>query len=317
MKHTAYRIRVALTALVLAAAVGVVSATAQMSPAAPVSGTVPAFNGIAHIAIRVQYIAASVAFYNKLGYLQAFAMNKDGVVTQSFIKINDKQFIELYPVGGANPQAGFLHLCFEGVDLNAIHDKYVADGLTPNVVRKAGAGNLLFTMKGPQQFAEPQNIEYTQYQPGSLHTNDVGMHLGPDRVADRMTVVTLAVQDPAAARAFYLEKLGFTPAAGSFTLLDLPGSSGEQVEIAPLDRLGPKSSIVLETGNLKRAEEHLQKEGRRRGEEQGDPGGSGPEEQADEGRTGAGYFDGDRSGREFDSYCFGAALALVPYSLLL
>ena len=55
-------------------------------------------NGIAHIAMRVKDIATSLAFYEKLGFEQAFAMSKDNVVTQSFIKVNDRQFIELYPV---------------------------------------------------------------------------------------------------------------------------------------------------------------------------------------------------------------------------
>lgn len=197
---------------------------------AAAGGQVPPLNGIAHIAVRVKDIATSVEFYKKLGFEQAFAMNKGDVVTQSFIKINDRQFIELYPVTERDTQVGFLHLCFEGADLNALHDFYVAEGLTPISVRKAGAGNLLFTMKGPQQFADPQNIEYTQYMPGSLHSNDFGQHLGADRIADKMVVVTLAMQDPAAARAFYADKLEFVPVGGGSRMAwryGLPGSSGK------------------------------------------------------------------------------------------
>jgi catechol 2,3-dioxygenase-like lactoylglutathione lyase family enzyme len=218
------------------------------------------FNGIGHIAIRVEDIAASVAFYNKLGYQQAFAMTKGDVVTQSFIKINDRQFIELYPINPDNPtqdKPEFLHLCFEGVDLNAIHDAYVAEGLTPIAVRKAGAGNLLFTLKGPQQFSSPQNIEYTQYMPESLHSKDFGQHVGTDRVADKMMLVTLAMQNPAAARAFYLDKLGFTASATDPMVLNLPGSSGQQVRIVPVDALGARSSIVLTTPSIHNAETAL------------------------------------------------------------
>ncbi len=224
----------------------------------------PTFNGIAHIAIRVKDIAASVDFYNKLGFEQAFAMTRpDGTVTQSFLKINDTQFIELYPINPSNPtqdKPEFLHLCFEGTDLNALHDFYVAEGLTPIAVRKAGAGNLLFTMKGPLQFRDPQNIEYTQYQPGSLHSNDTGKHLGPDRVGDKMLVVALSMQDPAAAKAFYTDKLGFVPVAGGSRIaarLGLPGSSGESVEIVPVETLEAKSSIVLETPSLDKAAAQL------------------------------------------------------------
>src|SRR5947209_5783193 len=144
----------ALSLALLFPAGAVAQATSPASPAAAQSGAsvpagqTPPMNGIAHIAVRVKDIAASVAFYQKLGFEQAFAMNKGDVVTQSFIKVNDRQFIELYPVTDRDTQVGFLHLCFEGADLNALHDFYVAEGLTPIAVRKAGAGNLLFTMKG-------------------------------------------------------------------------------------------------------------------------------------------------------------------------
>ena len=69
-------------------------------------------------------------------------------------------------------------------------------------MRKAGAGNMLFTMPGPPQplgpggKAIPQNIEYTQYMQGSLHSNDFGQHLGGDRIGDKLLGVSLATTDP-------------------------------------------------------------------------------------------------------------------------
>lgn len=235
------------------------AATAPAASAGPVQ--LPPLNGIAHIAIRVKDIAGSLAFYHKLGYDQAFQMTaKDGTASQSFLKLDDRQFIELYPVSARDTEVGFMHLCFEGADLNELHDAYVAEGLMPIPVRTAAAGNLLFTMKGLQQFSVPQNIEYTEYMPGSLHSKDFGQHLSPDRVGDKMTVVALAMQDPAAARAFYIDKLGFKPAAGSDDRLDLPGTSGEQVEIVPANALGAKSSIILTTADLNKAEAQLKRQ---------------------------------------------------------
>jgi catechol 2,3-dioxygenase-like lactoylglutathione lyase family enzyme len=232
-----------------------------MANASPAPATVPPLKGIAHIAIRVKDLQAAMDFYHKLGFEQPFDMKRGDVTTQAFIKINDRQYIELYPVDERNSQVGFLHLCFEGGDLNPIHDYYVAEGLTPIAVRKAGAGNMLFTLKGPQQFWEPQNIEYTQYMPGSRHSNDFGQHLGPDRVGDKMTVVALAMQDSVAARSFYLDKLGFKPSSTNPDRLDLPGGdSGEQVEIVPVSELGPRSSIVLSTPDLNKAEAQLKRQ---------------------------------------------------------
>ena len=250
-------------ALIVAAFVVPVITSAQTPGSAPPAapGQSPPMNGVAHIAVRVKDIAASVAFYEKLGFVQAFAMHKGDVVTQSFLKVNDKQYIELYPVTDQDPHVGFLHLCFEGADLNALHDFYVAEGLTPIAVRKAGAGNLLFTMKGPQQYAEPQNIEYTQYMPGSMHTQDIGQHLGPGRVGDKMVSIVLAMQDPAQARSYYLDKLGFTPDATFKDGFDLPGTSGEMVQIVPVATLGPRSSIVLSTPDIGKAAQELKSSG--------------------------------------------------------
>jgi catechol 2,3-dioxygenase-like lactoylglutathione lyase family enzyme len=76
-----------------------------------------------------------------------------------------------------------------------------------------------------------------------------------------MTVVTLAMQAPAAARDFYLDKLGFKSNAKDVMVLDLPGTSGEQLDIVPVDLLGAKSSITLTTASLSKAEARLKAQG--------------------------------------------------------
>jgi catechol 2,3-dioxygenase-like lactoylglutathione lyase family enzyme len=242
--------------LVLLALLTLSPAFAHAQPAAPP----PPFNGIAHVAIRVHDLAASVAFYQKLGFEQAFDLRKNDIPYESFIKINDSQFIELYPVTEHDPAIGFLHLCFEGADLNAIYEDYITHGLHPTAVRKAGAGNLLFTMAGPQQPSGPQNIEYTQYMPGSLHSNDIGKHLGPDRVATKLIAVALAMQDPATARDFYINQLHFKPIANDQMDLHLPGGSGQEVEIVAAP-FGTKARLTLNSQNLGKAARYLHKEG--------------------------------------------------------
>lgn len=241
-----------ITSLAIASVVFAGTAKAQ---------TPPPLNGIAHIAIRVHSLEASRDFYKKLGFTEAFALSKDGVVYQSFFKINDRQFMEIYPATAKATQLGFLHLCFESDDLNAVYQDYLKRGLTPTHLRKAGAGNLLFTMKGPMQADELQNIEYTQYMPGSRHYNDRGKDLGPDRVGTKLVLVTLAMQDPAAAKEFYLKQLEFTPEAHHSGIFDLPGTSGEKVDIVPLADLGAKSSITLTSPDIRRAGELLKSNG--------------------------------------------------------
>jgi catechol 2,3-dioxygenase-like lactoylglutathione lyase family enzyme len=207
-------------------------ASAQVKVEAPAAAPVQAqeLAGIAHAAIRVADLAKSREFYEKLGFEEAFSMSRNGAPTQSFIKVNDRQFIELYPQSQPSDPIGFMHVCFESSDIEALNQAYVARGLSPLPVRKAGAGNLLFTMEGP----EKQNIEYTQYMPGSKHTNDKGLHLGANRISEQIIAMGIEMQDPAVAQRFYTEKLAFAPSPAlepGQIWLALPGSSSLRIEI--------------------------------------------------------------------------------------
>ena len=244
----------------LAAALPVVCAAAiaaQAPAAAPVQATDLA--GIAHAAIRVADLDRSRDFYGKLGFEEAFSMSQDGKPTQSFIKVNDLQFIELYPQRQPTDTPGFMHVCFESSGIEALNQAYAARGLTPISVRKAAAGNLLFTMAGP----ENQNIEYTQYMPGSRHSNDKGLHLGANRISEQIVAMGIEMQDPQAARSYYVEKLGFAPAVAPAPSigpggiwLALPGPSGQRVEII---QQKPGSAFVFYFGvsDLHRAAQQL------------------------------------------------------------
>ena len=234
-------------------------------PAAAQSTTTPKLAGIAHIALRVHDLAASRAFYQALGFEEAFDLRRDNVPYQSFIKINDRQFIELYPATEQDPDPGFLHLCFESDDLAGLHDDYNSVGLTPSGLRKSQTGNLLFTMPGPMQPAATgapdtaQDIEYTQYQSGSLYSEDEGKHLGGDRISDRLLGVWLPMRDPAGALEFYTNSLAFRPLPGLPSYLHLPGVSGQQVVIVS-PRVTARPRMLLDTLSLARSLRRLKHE---------------------------------------------------------
>ena len=211
--------------------------------------------GIAHAAISVADLETSRSFYQKLGFEEAFFMAQNGKTTQSFMKVNDRQFIELYPKRRPTDPAGFMHICFESNAIEALNSTYVARGLSPITVRRAAAGNLLFTMQGP----EKQNIEYTQYMPGSKHTNDRGLHLGAHRVAEQIVAMGIEMQDPAAAVAYYKEKLNFKPGHAlqpGQTWLELPGLPSQQVEIVQR-ATGTAFKLYFSVSDLKRTAAQL------------------------------------------------------------
>jgi len=185
--------------------------------------------GIAHVAFRVADLEAARGFYQRLGFEQFFEIKQGDRTTEAFLKINDRQFLELYPRSDPSQSLGLMHVCYESDDLEALHAAYVQRGLTVSDVRKAGAGNLLMTMKDP----EGQTIEFTQYMPGSRHFEDRGKHIGANRVSQMLIGATTTARDVAAVRAFYIDKLGFRELAGS--ALRVPGDSRQELDIAASD----------------------------------------------------------------------------------
>ncbi|HEX3744238.1 MAG TPA: VOC family protein [Bryobacteraceae bacterium] len=209
--------------------------------------------GIAHVAFRVSDLEAARAFYAKLGFEQFFEMKQGEKTTEAFLKIDDSQFIELYPQSNPSQRLELMHVCYESNDLAALHADFVKRGLAVSDVRKAGAGNLLMTMKDP----EGQTIEYTQYMAGSRHYEDRGKHLGANRVSQSLVGATITAKDVAAMTKFYVAKLGFTQLApGDSVRLRMPGDSHQEIDIAGQDL---KSGIQFSVSDLNRTAAMLAK----------------------------------------------------------
>lgn len=202
-------------------------ATAQSAQSAPPPSASGELTGLAHIALRVSDLDREVNFFGKLGFEEAFTNVDQGRILQVFIKVNDMQFIEVYPQADSTQPLGFLHACYESGDLKALYARYTAHGLRPTPVRLAGAGNLLFTMTDPQGHV----VEFTQYMPDSRHMRDKGEHLGDRRVSDELLGFELPVNDVAAARKFY-ESLGFDgEPEGAGIRLSIPANPDLRIEL--------------------------------------------------------------------------------------
>jgi catechol 2,3-dioxygenase-like lactoylglutathione lyase family enzyme len=181
--------------------------------------------GIAHVAFRVADLDRSRQFYESLGFEKAFEFTDAGKVTEQFIKINDRQFIELYPRSQDSQSLGFMHVCYETGDIESLRAAYLKKGLAPPEAKKFRAGNLLFVLHD----LEGQVLEYTQYLPGSLHAEDSGKHLGERRLSEHLQATSTPVKDIDRERSFY-EKLGFAPGSSDGSLR-LPGNSGDELDL--------------------------------------------------------------------------------------
>ena len=209
--------------IAIAALACALSVLAVAQPPAPDSG----ITGIAHIAFRVSDLDRETAFLGKLGYEQSFAITNAGKTTEVFIKVNDRQFIELYPKTDASQPLGYMHVCFEAGDLNALVKFYDSTGLKVAPARKGAAGNLISSTNDP----EGRVTEFTQYMLGSRHTLDRGQHLGANRVSVELMGIDLPVKEGAAEKEFYVD-LGFeAQAVNGNVRLTAPGAPGMVLEL--------------------------------------------------------------------------------------
>jgi catechol 2,3-dioxygenase-like lactoylglutathione lyase family enzyme len=204
-------------------------------------------NGIAHVALRVNDLQKSRDFYNTPGFEEAFSFTDAGTVSVSYVKVNDRQFIELLPRTSESQPGGILHTCFEVADIESLHNAYVAAGVQPIEPKKARAGNLLFVMHGP----DDQLLEYTQYLPESLHFRDHGKHLSPRRIAAHL-LATTAAKALAAERSYYAVKLAFRSAGHDGNKMYIAGKSGDQVELQA-DTPEAKPRVTFVVSNVQQA----------------------------------------------------------------
>ncbi len=210
--------------------------------------------GIAHVAFRVGDLPKSRDFYHRLGFEQAFEFADGGKTSVAFIKVNDRQFIELYPRTADSQSIGLMHICFEANDIESVYSRYLRQGLQPADVKKARAGNLLFIMHDP----EGQLLEYTQYMPDSLHSQDRGKHASRGRISNHLLQATSSVKDTAAEGEFYAAKLGFERAGSSQVEFFVTGTSGDRVALQPQAPI-TQARIVFGVSNLKETAHELRR----------------------------------------------------------
>jgi len=168
----------------------------------------PPILGVAHIGINTDDLDAARKFYTgMLGFDEAFSLNKpEGGLMLTYFKVNDHQFIEVFP-DLKDPKADRLnHIAFETTDAEQLRAYMASKGVkVPEKLTPMRDGNRGFEILDP----DGHLVEFVELMPGSLHSRDFGKHLSDRRVSTHMIHVGVTVQDRAAADHLYRDILGF------------------------------------------------------------------------------------------------------------
>jgi catechol 2,3-dioxygenase-like lactoylglutathione lyase family enzyme len=169
----------------------------------------PPIVGIAHIAFQVSDMAKARAFYGDLlGYEEPFRLfQEDGSVLLTYFKVNDRQFVEIFPGLPPDQDERLSHIALETTDIEMLRLYLSERGIkTPEKASQGRDKNLNMTLTDP----DGHKIEFVQYLPDSLHSKTKGEYLSARRISDRLLHIGITVKNVAAADRFYKEILGLS-----------------------------------------------------------------------------------------------------------
>jgi catechol 2,3-dioxygenase-like lactoylglutathione lyase family enzyme len=180
------------------------------APAMSAQDTVkrPAIVGVAHIGLKTNDLAAARNFYGRdLGFQEPFTLDKaTGGLLLTYFKVNDHQYIEVFPELKEESEDRLSHIAFETTNIQQLRDYLASRGVkVPDTLKPGLDGNTSMMIKDP----DGHNVELVQYMPGSLHTKAFGKFLPATRISERIIHVGVTVQDRDAADRFYKDILGF------------------------------------------------------------------------------------------------------------
>lgn len=184
---------------------GVMLAAASLAAAQDVPR--PRISGVAHIAIYASDFEKSRAFYRDfLGLEEPYSLPKpDGTPAMTFFKINERQYIELFPETAPHTDR-LNHISIETDNAEAMRVYLASRGVTvPKTVPKGRIGNSNFNIKDP----EGHTVEIVQYEPDGWTVRERGKHLPDTRISKHMMHVGIIVTGFDAEMKFYTEVLGF------------------------------------------------------------------------------------------------------------
>jgi len=170
--------------------------------------TRPPIVGVSHIALKTADLAAARRFYgHDLGFAEPFSLDKPtGGMLLTYFKVNDHQYIQIFPELKDPAEDRLSHICFETTDARKLRAYLASRGVAvPDSLQLGADGNYSFTVQDP----DGHHVEFMEYVAGSVISLNFGRHLPATRIAGRIIHVGVTVKDQAAADRFYKDILGF------------------------------------------------------------------------------------------------------------
>jgi lactoylglutathione lyase len=153
-------------------------------------------------------MAAARQFYTGLlGFQESFSLNKpDGSLMLTYFKINDHQYIELFPKLKDPKEDRLIDIAFETTRAEWMRSYLASKGVkVPDKVHPEEDGSLSFEVTDP----DGHDVEFVQYVPGSRLEKQFGKYLPESRISQHMIHLGITVKDRDAADHFYRDILGF------------------------------------------------------------------------------------------------------------
>ena len=124
----------------------------------------------------------------------------------TYFKVNDHQYIEMFPELTAPKMDRLSHISFETTDAEQMRAYLAGKGVkVPAKLEPMRNGNRGFNVIDP----DGHDVEFVEYRPGSLHSRNFGKFLPDSRISQRIIHVGVVVKDREAADRFYRDILGF------------------------------------------------------------------------------------------------------------
>ncbi|MDR3725656.1 MAG: VOC family protein [Terracidiphilus sp.] len=171
----------------------------------------PKITGISHVGYFVSDLPKAVNFWHDfLGFDQEYTLTKKDSqdIRIAFIKINDRQHIELFNEAPTHPPNMMSHMCFTVDDIEQMRTYLRSKGfdVKPGNGGKTRTGDYAFEIKDPDGML----VEFVQSLPTGLEAQATGKFMPATRISTSIYHLGFLVGNSEKSIAFYHDILGFT-----------------------------------------------------------------------------------------------------------